>query len=127
MGWLPIVKTAGHRSTLILGVSIMYCRVFSPAGFYYKTFMWPKKFWMKYEEVIRHSAGLGKSPLAADPGHYDHQHVYCDVLVVGGGVTGVSAALAAANAAQRSYLLMSRRIGVERWPANPEPSTDKWR
>lgn len=35
---------------------------FFPAGFYYKTFMWPKQLWMKYEAVIRHSAGLGKSP-----------------------------------------------------------------
>ena len=33
-----------------------------PAGFYYKTFMWPASFWEKYEYVIRHSAGLGKSP-----------------------------------------------------------------
>lgn len=70
---------------------------FLPAGFYYKTFMWPKFLWMKYEEVIRHSAGLGKSPLEKDPNSYDHQHIYCDVLVVGGGASGLSAALAAAD------------------------------
>jgi sarcosine oxidase subunit alpha len=35
---------------------------FLPAGFYYKTFMWPASFWEKYEFFIRHSAGLGKSP-----------------------------------------------------------------
>ena len=35
---------------------------FFPSGFYYKTFMWPKSFWMKYEVVIRRMAGLGKSP-----------------------------------------------------------------
>src|SRR6185369_12424632 len=33
-----------------------------PAGFYYKTFMWPKRFWMKYEHYIRKAGGLGKSP-----------------------------------------------------------------
>ena len=32
---------------------------FLPAGFYYKTFMWPASFWEKYEYFIRHSAGLG--------------------------------------------------------------------
>ncbi len=37
---------------------------FIPAGFYYKTFMWPRKFWPKYEEVIRDAAGLGKAPEA---------------------------------------------------------------
>ena len=39
---------------------------FIPAGFYYKTFMWPPKFWEKYEFFIRHSAGLGKSPTKKD-------------------------------------------------------------
>jgi sarcosine oxidase subunit alpha len=76
-----------------------------PAGFYYKTFMWPKKLWMKYEEVIRHSAGLGKSPMHKDPHSYDHQHMYCDVLVVGGGPAGLSAALAAAKAGAEVMLI----------------------
>jgi sarcosine oxidase subunit alpha len=76
-----------------------------PAGFYYKTFMWPKALWMKYEEVIRHSAGLGKSPQEADPNAYDHQHVYCDVLVVGGGAAGLSAALAAAQGGAQVILV----------------------
>ncbi len=78
---------------------------FFPAGFYYKTFMWPKALWMKYEEVIRHSAGLGKSPMEADPSAYDHQHVYCDVLVVGGGATGLSATLSAAQSGAEVLLM----------------------
>ena len=33
---------------------------FLGAGFYYKTFMWPRQFWEKlYEPVIRRAAGLG--------------------------------------------------------------------
>ena len=68
-----------------------------PAGFYYKTFMWPTSFWEKYEYFIRKSAGLGKSPTEADPDIYDHKYVHCDVLVIGGGISGIIAAKSAAK------------------------------
>ena len=71
-----------------------------PAGFYYKTFMWPKSFWEKYEFFIRHSAGLGKSPTTKDPDIYDHRNIHCDVLVVGAGISGI---LAAKNAAKNNF------------------------
>ncbi len=64
---------------------------FFPAGFYYKTFMWPPKFWKKYEFFIRHAAGLGKSPKENDPNEYEHIHYHCDYLIVGGGVSGILA------------------------------------
>ncbi len=70
---------------------------FLPAGFYYKTFMWPASLWMKYEYVIRHAAGLGKAPRERDPDHYDKTYAHCDVLVVGAGPAGLAAALAAAE------------------------------
>jgi len=65
---------------------------FFPAGFYYKTFMWPPKFWEKYEYFIRHTAGLGKSPTEDDPHIYEHFHFHCDILIVGGGISGILAA-----------------------------------
>ena len=68
-----------------------------PAGFYYKTFMWPASFWEKYEFFIRHSAGLGKSPTKPDQDLYDHQYVHCDVLVIGGGISGIMAAKTSAQ------------------------------
>ena len=73
---------------------------FFPAGFYYKTFMWPASFWEKYEFFIRHSAGLGKSPTDKDPDIYDHRYVHYDVLVVGAGISGI---LAAKNAAKNNF------------------------
>ena len=65
------------------------------AGFYYKTFMYPAKFWKLYEYFLRRMAGLGKAPKEPDPDHYSHQNIHCDVLVVGAGPAGIMAALAA--------------------------------
>ena len=70
---------------------------FFPAGFYYKTFMWPPNFWKKYEFFIRHAAGLGKSPEIDDPHQYEHYHYHCDLLIVGSGVSGLYAAEMAAE------------------------------
>jgi len=69
------------------------------AGFYYKTFMWPKAAWKRiYEPVIRAAAGLGVAPDESDTDHYSSRYAHADVLVLGGGVAGLSAALAAAEA-----------------------------
>ncbi|PZX14486.1 sarcosine oxidase subunit alpha [Palleronia aestuarii] len=68
------------------------------AGFYYKTFMWPRNFWDKvYEPVIRRAAGLGRAPTEVDPDHYASRYAHVDVLVAGAGPAGIAAALAAAR------------------------------
>ena len=78
---------------------------FFPAGFYYKTFMWPRKAWKSlYEPVIRRAAGLGRAPTLADPDRYAHRFAHCDVLVVGAGPAGIAAALAAADGGARVIL-----------------------
>jgi sarcosine oxidase subunit alpha len=76
-----------------------------PAGFYYKTFMWPRGAWMRYEQVIRRAAGLGRAPRQADPDIYDKMHVHCDVLVVGAGPSGLAAAVSAARSGARVMLM----------------------
>jgi sarcosine oxidase, subunit alpha len=73
-----------------------------PAGFYYKTFMWPVSFWKKlYEPAIRAAAGLGRAPELPDPDRYQHRHAHCDVLIAGGGRAGLEAALEASASGKR--------------------------
>ncbi len=76
-----------------------------PAGFYYKTFMWPRFAWRRlYEPAIRAMAGLGRAPAEADPDRYLNRFAHCDVLVVGAGPAGLAAARAASEAGARVIL-----------------------
>ena len=86
--------------------------VFS-AGFYYKTFLFPRVAWKHlYEPVIRQSAGLGPAPKEGDPDEYEHFHAHTDVLVVGGGQAGLTAARAAGEAGARVILVeQTERLG----------------
>jgi len=71
---------------------------FFPAGFYYKTFMWPKSFWYKvYEPFIRKAAGFGVASTKHDKERYEHKYEYCDLLVTGSGPSGLASAYAAAK------------------------------
>ncbi|WP_096785966.1 sarcosine oxidase subunit alpha family protein [Rhodobacter sp. CZR27] len=79
---------------------------FLPAGFYYKTFLQPRAAWKHlFEPVIRRSAGLGKAPEKPDPDRYEQAYAHCDVLVAGGGIAGLQAALAAAATGARVLVL----------------------
>jgi sarcosine oxidase, subunit alpha len=76
------------------------------SGFYYKTFMWPRSFWTKvYEPRIRAAAGLGRAPTVSDPDRYQYRHAHCDVLVIGSGPAGLTAALAASESGKRVIIV----------------------
>ena len=72
---------------------------FLGAGFYYKTFMWPKSFWEKiYEPFIRRAAGLGALSGLHNSDTYEKAYAFCDLLIIGGGPSGLIAAKIAAEA-----------------------------
>jgi methylglutamate dehydrogenase subunit C len=84
---------------------------FLSAGFYYKTFMWPRAFWERlYEPIIRRAAGLGRLSGKHDEGHYEKAFAFCDLLVVGAGPAGLMAALVAARAGADVILCEEDRL-----------------
>jgi heterotetrameric sarcosine oxidase alpha subunit len=98
-----------------LGFDVMAVnQLFAPflvAGFYYKTFMWPAKFWERvYEPLIRRAAGLGALSMLPDPDSYDRAHDFCDLLVIGGGPAGLAAAVTAGRARLRVIIVNEDRL-----------------
>lgn len=89
----------------VLSINSLLAPVFV-AGFYYKTFMWPAALWEKlYEPMIRRAAGLGRAADEDDPDSYDKATAFCDVLVIGSGAAGLTAALAAGRSGARVILV----------------------
>ncbi len=103
-----IATSQNHWPTLEFDVGAINTLLarFLPAGFYYKMFIHPRPLWKHiYEPFIRKSAGLGKAPTEKDTDTYEHYHTTVDVLIVGGGIAGLSAALAAGKGGKRVLVL----------------------
>lgn len=96
-----------HRGSLefdFMAVTDVFSRFLS-AGFYYKTFMWPKSFWEKiYEPAIRNAAGLGRLSGEPDADRYAKGFLHCDLLIIGAGPAGLAAALHAGRSKARVIL-----------------------
>ncbi len=89
-----------------VGVVNNYVARMLPAGFYYKTFIHPRAAWKHlFEPIVRQSAGLGRVPKDRDADRYEQAYAFCDVLVVGGGIAGLQAALSAAKAGAKVWLI----------------------
>ncbi|MEM9707594.1 MAG: sarcosine oxidase subunit alpha family protein [Pseudomonadota bacterium] len=103
-----VAESQNHWPSLEFDVGAVnnHLSKFFPAGFYYKTFIHPRPFWKHvFEPVIRQAAGLGKAPRARDADTYEHFNISVDVLVTGGGIAGLAAALAAGRAGAEVLLL----------------------
>jgi sarcosine oxidase subunit alpha len=103
-----IAASQNHWPSLDFDVGVVnnYVARFLPAGFYYKTFIHPRAAWKHlFEPIIRHSAGLGRAPKAPDADRYEYVYGFCDVLIVGGGIAGLQAALAAGQKGQHVMLI----------------------
>ena len=103
-----VSASQNHWPSLEFDVGVLnnYVARLLPAGFYYKTFIHPRAFWKHvFEPIIRQSAGLGKAPKDRDADRYEQAYAFCDLLVIGGGIAGLEAALVAARAGLRVMLL----------------------
>ena len=91
------VNSQNHWPSLrfdFLSINNLLARFFA-AGFYYKTFMWPRAAWKYiFEPMIRRASGLGKAPKEYDEEHYEHIYHHTDILIIGGGLAGITAAKA---------------------------------
>ena len=89
-----------------VGVINNYVSRVLPAGFYYKTFMFPRVAWKNvFEPIVRRSAGLGKPTKERDADRYEHFYYFTDILIIGGGIAGLQATLAAASSGAKTLLI----------------------
>jgi sarcosine oxidase subunit alpha len=84
-----------------------------PVGFYYKTMLRPRWLWPLAEPLVRRAAGLGQVREGREPENREVRHVHPDVLVIGGGVAGLAAALTAARGGERVLLCDEARLGEQ--------------
>jgi len=99
---------------------------FMPVGFYYKAFYKPRWSWPLWARLIRNVAGLGVLNPKTPHGYYDKEYLFHDVVVVGAGVAGLSAALEAAEAGANVLVVDEDQVagGALAWGRSDGSGTD---
>jgi sarcosine oxidase subunit alpha len=83
-----------------------------PVGFSYKVFVRPRFAWEVAERLIRRATGVGTLPAAAERRTVTARHAHHDTVVVGAGVSGLSAALEAVRAGRSVLIADEGRVGA---------------
>jgi len=100
------------------GINRIMSRVF-PAGFYYKTFIFPRFAWKHiFEPFIRKAAGLGAAPTEKDADKYEYFYAHVDVLIIGGGSSGLAAALEVGRSGAKVLVLEQKNTWGGRAPVD---------
>ena len=100
------------------GINRIMSRVF-PAGFYYKTFIFPRFAWKHvFEPFIRKAAGLGAAPTEKDSDKYEYFYAHVDVLIIGGGTSGLAAALEVGRSGAKVLVLEQKNTWGGRAPVD---------
>ncbi|MDB4245063.1 sarcosine oxidase subunit alpha family protein [Amylibacter sp.] len=100
------------------GINRIMSRVF-PAGFYYKTFIFPRFAWKHvFEPIIRKAAGLGAAPTEKDSDKYEYFYAHVDVLIIGGGTSGLAAALEVGRSGAKVLVLEQKNTWGGRAPVD---------
>ncbi len=80
-----------------------------PVGFYYKAFHTPRKLFPFWEHMIRKAAGLGIVNFDYPRILKRKLHTHCDLLIIGAGPSGLTAACKAASAGLQVTLIDENR------------------
>ena len=100
------------------GINRIMSRVF-PAGFYYKTFIFPRFAWKHiFEPFIRKAAGLGAAPTEKDADKYEYFYAHVDALIIGGGSSGLAAALEVGRSGAKVLVLEQKNTWGGRAPVD---------
>ena len=109
---MRVEREGGWPSTELDILEILdRAHVLLPVGFYYKAFVHPRIAWPIAERVIRRFTGIGTLPLDRAPAARDARDAHADVVVVGAGVAGLSASIAAANDGARVIVVDELGVG----------------
>jgi sarcosine oxidase subunit alpha len=96
-----------------------------PVGFYYKVFTRPKGLWRFVERFIVRLTGLGPVDTSLRPAPLERRNLHTDLAVIGAGISGLTAALAAADRGESVVLVDEGTVGLAVAPGPTRDAIDR--